>query len=130
IADADVRYVEIAVRAAIQRRPDIEATLFDFLRDLLSLAVTGELEKEFVARFQQLTSPAMAKGVEDTLLYTYNRFIALNEVGGDPARFGTSLDEFHDAGHETQRHWPLTMLTTATHDTKRDEDVRARLALL
>ena len=80
-------------------RPDIEATLFEFLRDLLSLAVTGELEKEFVARFQQLTGPAMAKGVEDTAFYIYNRFIALNEVGGDPSRFGTSLEQFHEAAH-------------------------------
>jgi (1->4)-alpha-D-glucan 1-alpha-D-glucosylmutase len=72
----------------------------------------------------------MAKGVEDTAFYTYNRFIALNEVGGDPSRFGTSVAEFHEASARTQREWPLTMLSTDTHDTKRSEDVRARLALI
>ena len=128
--EADRQYIERAACTAIAERPDIEATLFEFLRDLLSLAVTGDLEKEFVARFQQLTGPAMAKGVEDTAFYVYNRFIALNEVGGDPSRFGTSLEQFHEAAMETQQRWPLTMLATATHDTKRGEDVRTRLALL
>ena len=81
-------------------------------------------------RFQQLTGPAMAKGVEDTAYYCYNRFIALNEVGGDPSQFGTSLGEFHRACGQTSLHWPHGMLATSTHDTKRGEDVRARLALL
>jgi (1->4)-alpha-D-glucan 1-alpha-D-glucosylmutase len=130
ISDSDRRFIESAVCVAMKERPDIEATLLEFLRDLLTLAVTGDLEKEFVARFQQLTGPAMAKGVEDTAFYTYNRFIALNEVGGDPARFGTSLPEFHQAAETARREWPLTMLATDTHDTKRGEDVRARLALL
>ncbi|HEU4687063.1 MAG TPA: malto-oligosyltrehalose synthase [Vicinamibacterales bacterium] len=130
ISESDRRNIETAVCAATKERPDIEETLLEFLRDLLTLAVTGELEKEFVARFQQLTGPAMAKGVEDTAFYTYNRFIALNDVGGDPSRFGTSVAAFHDAAEITQREWPLTMLATDTHDTKRGEDVRARLALL
>jgi (1->4)-alpha-D-glucan 1-alpha-D-glucosylmutase len=130
VSTADSHLIEVAVSAAMKERPDIEADLFEFLRDLLSLAVTGDLEGEFVARFQQLTGPAMAKGLEDTLFYTYNRFIALNEVGGDPSQFGTSLERFHEAAIESQRHWPITMLATATHDTKRGEDVRARLALL
>jgi (1->4)-alpha-D-glucan 1-alpha-D-glucosylmutase len=130
ISDSDRRVIEVAACAAMKERPDVEATLFEFLRDLLTLVVTGDLEKEFVARFQQLTGPAMAKGLEDTAFYTYNRFIALNEVGGDPSRFGTSVAEFHDAADMTQREWPLTMLATDTHDTKRGEDVRARLALL
>ncbi len=72
----------------------------------------------------------MAKGVEDTAFYTYNRFVALNEVGGDPSQFGVSPEQFHQAARDTQQQWPLTMLTTATHDTKRGEDVRARLTLL
>jgi (1->4)-alpha-D-glucan 1-alpha-D-glucosylmutase len=130
ISDSDRRFIVSAVCAAMRERPDIEATLLEFLRDLLTLAVTGDLEKEFVARFQQLTGPAMAKGVEDTAFYTYNRFIALNEVGGDPSRFGTSPAEFHEAAEATHSEWPLTMLATDTHDTKRGEDVRARLALL
>jgi (1->4)-alpha-D-glucan 1-alpha-D-glucosylmutase len=130
VSETDRRHIDMAACAAITERPDIEADLFEFLRDLLSLTVTGDLESEFVARFQQLTGPVMAKGVEDTVFYTYNRFIALNEVGGDPSRFGTSLDQFHEAAAETRRHWPFAMLATSTHDTKRGEDVRARLALL
>jgi len=129
-SDSDRRYTEIATREAIRERPDIESTLFEFLCDLITLTVTGDLEKEFVARVQQLTGPAMAKGIEDTVFYTYNRFIALNEVGGDPSWFGISPHQFHEKARETQRQWPRTMTTTATHDTKRGEDVRARLALL
>ncbi len=129
-SEHDRRFIEMAVCAAMKERPDVEATLFEFLRDLLTLVVTGELEKEFVARFQQLTGPAMAKGVEDTAFYTCNCFIALNEVGGDPSRFGTSVAEFHEAAGMTQREWPLTMLATDTHDTKRGEDVRVRLAVI
>jgi (1->4)-alpha-D-glucan 1-alpha-D-glucosylmutase len=130
MSESDRRYIEFAIVAAARQRPDIEATLFEFLRDLLTMDVPGELENEFVARFQQLTGPAMAKGVEDTALYTYNRFIALNEVGGDPSRFGISVQQFHEAAHEAQRLWPIAMLATTTHDTKRGEDVRARLAAL
>jgi (1->4)-alpha-D-glucan 1-alpha-D-glucosylmutase len=130
LSESDRQYIDIAVREAMRERPDIEATLFEFLRDLITLTVTGDLEKEFVARLQQLTGPAMAKGVEDTAFYTYNRFIALNEVGGDPSWFGISPHQFHEKARETQRQWPLTMIATATHDTKRGEDVRARLALL
>jgi (1->4)-alpha-D-glucan 1-alpha-D-glucosylmutase len=130
LSESDRRYAEVAARDAIRERPDIEATLFEFLRDLITLSVTGDLEKEFVARLQQLTGPAMAKGVEDTVFYTYNRFIALNEVGGDPSRFGIGLQRFHEKAREMQQRWPLTMLSTATHDTKRGEDMRARLALL
>jgi (1->4)-alpha-D-glucan 1-alpha-D-glucosylmutase len=79
---------------------------------------------------QQLSGAAMAKGVEDNAYYRYSRFIALNEVGGDPSCFGISPEQFHDAAAQSQRLWPLTMLTTATHDSKRGEDVRTRLAVL
>jgi (1->4)-alpha-D-glucan 1-alpha-D-glucosylmutase len=72
----------------------------------------------------------MAKGVEDTSFYGFNRLVALNEVGGDPGRFGVSVEEFHRESAETQAQWPRTMLATSTHDTKRGEDVRARLALI
>jgi len=130
VSDIDLHYIDGAAAAALNERPDIEPALFEFLRDLLSLEVPGDLESEFVARFQQLTGPAMAKGVEDTVFYTYNRFIALNEVGGDASRFGLSVADFHAAGMEAQRLWPISMLATATHDTKRGEDVRARLAVI
>ena len=130
LSESDRQYVGAAADAAVKQRPDVEADLFEFLRDLLTQVITGELECEFVARFQQLTPPAMAKGVEDTAFYTFNRFIALNEVGGDPSRFGTSVQRFHEAADEMQRRWPMAMLTTSTHDTKRGEDVRARLAVI
>ena len=84
----------------------------------------------FVYRFQQTSGPVMAKGIEDTAMYRYTRMIALNEVGADPARFGRTVSEFHAANLHRQEHWPLSMLTTSTHDTKRSEDVRARLAVL
>jgi (1->4)-alpha-D-glucan 1-alpha-D-glucosylmutase len=83
-----------------------------------------------VMRFQQHTGPVMAKGVEDTAFYNYNRLVALNEVGGDPGRFGLTLDEFHARSSEMRERWPTSMLASTTHDTKRSEDVRARIALL
>jgi (1->4)-alpha-D-glucan 1-alpha-D-glucosylmutase len=81
-------------------------------------------------KFQQLTGPVMAKGVEDTAFYRYNRLVALNEVGSDPAAFGTSVAEFHRENAERARRWPHGLLTSSTHDTKRSEDVRARIAVL
>jgi (1->4)-alpha-D-glucan 1-alpha-D-glucosylmutase len=85
---------------------------------------------EFVMRFQQFTGPAMAKGVEDTAFYCYNRLVSLNEVGGNPGKFGTSPDEFHAYCKTVQRTHPSTMLASSTHDTKRSEDVRARVNVL
>jgi (1->4)-alpha-D-glucan 1-alpha-D-glucosylmutase len=126
----DVRYVGEAIEAARAARPDLDATLFDFFRDLLLLRLPGSAEHELVMRVQQLTGPVMAKGVEDTAFYCFNRLVALNEVGGDPGRFGVSVEEFHRECAEAQARWPRTMLATSTHDTKRGEDVRARLALL
>ncbi|MCF8143604.1 MAG: malto-oligosyltrehalose synthase [Deltaproteobacteria bacterium] len=119
-----------AIEGATRERPDLDADLFSFLQDLLLLRVGGPLENELAMRFQQLTGPAMAKGVEDTALYRWHRLVALNEVGGDPSGFGVSLDQFHDACTIAQREHPLGMLASTTHDTKRSEDVRARLAVL
>ena len=90
----------------------------------------GESEFEFVARFQQLTGPAMAKGVEDTAFYCLNYFLSLNEVGGDPGKFGVSVDEFHEFCGKFEVHGGRSMLCSSTHDTKRSEDVRARLNVL
>ena len=129
VSEADITYVTEAIDAAVAHRPDLDPDLFDFLRDLLLQPVPG-VEEELVARFQQLTSPVMAKGVEDTAFYVFNRLVALNEVGGDPSVFGWSVAEFHAACQEIQREWPTTMVTTSSHDTKRSEDVRVRLALL
>jgi (1->4)-alpha-D-glucan 1-alpha-D-glucosylmutase len=128
--DSDVEYVNEAIEAARANRPDIDPELLDFLRDLLLLKVTGDVESRFVMRFQQNTGPVMAKGLEDTVFYNFNRFVALNEVGGDAGQFGVSVAKYHAECLETQRLWPTSMTTTTTHDTKRSEDVRARLALL
>jgi (1->4)-alpha-D-glucan 1-alpha-D-glucosylmutase len=130
VTDEDVAVVTAAVERARAARPDLDADLFAFLEDLLLLRVTGEAEGDLTMRFQQLTGPAMAKGVEDTAFYTFVRLVSLNEVGGDPSRFGVSVTAFHDACEEAARRWPAGMLCTSTHDTKRSEDVRARISLL
>ena len=98
-------------------------------RDALSEQERDE-RCRFVMKFQQLTGPVMAKGVEDTAFYLYNRLVALNEVGSDPAAFGVSVAEFHRQNAERARRWPHALLTSSTHDTKRSEDVRARIAVL
>jgi (1->4)-alpha-D-glucan 1-alpha-D-glucosylmutase len=85
---------------------------------------------EFAMKFQQVTSPVAAKGVEDTAMYRYNRLVCLNEVGNDPGRYGVSSAALHQANAERARSWPNTMLATSTHDTKRSEDARARIAVL
>lgn len=126
----DERYITEAIETAKRNRAELDPELFDFICDLLLLRVRGELEAEFVMRFQQFTGPAMAKGVEDTVFYCYNRLISLNEVGGDPGRFGVSPEEFHAFCEEAQNSHPATMLSSSTHDTKRSEDVRARISLL
>ena len=134
---SDEDHVRRAIALAKRRNPDLNATVFDFLEDMLLLRVRQEITSEqratqvrFAMRFQQLTGPMMAKGIEDTAFYRYARLIALNEVGGHPAAFGTTLAEFHAANAERLSGWPGTMLATSTHDTKRGEDARARLAVL
>jgi len=130
ISESDRQYIEEAIQNAKTARVDLDVRLFDFLRNVLLLGVSGPLEQEFVSRFQQVTSAAMAKGMEDTAFYCYLRLTALNEVGGDPGLFGNSIDDFHKACAETQGRRPFTMTTTSTHDTKRSEDVRSRISLL
>jgi (1->4)-alpha-D-glucan 1-alpha-D-glucosylmutase len=126
----DIRYVEQAIACAKSRRTDLEPRLFEFIESVLLLRVRGEWESEFAMRFQQFTGPAMAKGVEDTAFYCYNRLVSLNDVGGDPGHFGVSVKDFHQHCQQMQENWPHTMLATTTHDTKRSEDVRARISLL
>ena len=130
MTDDDTRYVNEAIEKAKKNRPELDADMFDFLAELLLLRVRGPLESEFVMRFQQFSGPAMAKGVEDTVFYNFNRLISLNEVGGDPGVFGISPEQFHRACEEMQREHPRTMLASSTHDTKRSEDVRARISVL
>jgi len=126
-----------AVRDAGLWNPALDPAVLSFLDALLRLQPLPDLDsdgirlcREFAMHFQQLTSPAMAKGLEDTAFYNYNRLVSLNEVGGDPETFGIGINEFH--GHTTQRaqHWPHSLLATATHDTKRGEDIRARINVL
>ncbi|MGH9001694.1 MAG: malto-oligosyltrehalose synthase, partial [Acidimicrobiia bacterium] len=126
----DVARVEEAVKSGQEQRPDLDGDLFDFLGEVMLGRHRGEAEDELVARFQQVTGPVMAKGVEDTAFYTWTRLSALNEVGGDPGHFGLPVAEFHRENEMMARSWPATMVSTSTHDTKRSEDVRARLALL
>jgi (1->4)-alpha-D-glucan 1-alpha-D-glucosylmutase len=130
ISDTDRAEILSAVEKAKVYRSDLDAGLMDFIGDVLRLNERGPLETEFVYRFQQFTSPVMAKGVEDTAFYCYNRLIGLNEVGGAPDRDGMTVDEFHDYCRNMQASHPFTMTTLSTHDTKRSDDVRARLAVL
>jgi (1->4)-alpha-D-glucan 1-alpha-D-glucosylmutase len=132
VRPSDVACVEAAVADVVARRDDIDPDLLGFLADLLlaRLPDAGPLEHDFAMWFQQLSGPAMAKGVEDTAFYRFTRLLALNEVGGDPGEFGLPVEAFHAANESVQAAWPGTMTTLSTHDTKRSADVRARLALL
>lgn len=133
----DRRYVEWAVSVAKRRSQAADTSIFDFVRKvLLTEAAQGKPEAyrqgviQFAMKFQQYTGPVMAKGLEDTSFYIYNRLVSLNEVGGDPRRFGISVAAFHHANQERLRRWPQAMLCTSTHDSKRAEDVRARINVL
>ncbi|HEX2728921.1 MAG TPA: malto-oligosyltrehalose synthase, partial [Rubrobacteraceae bacterium] len=135
LSEQDERYVEWAVARARKRSTAADTSVFDFIRDVLLLDEDGPEEHRasvlaFVMKFQQYTGPVMAKGMEDTALYVYNRLPSLNEVGGEPERFGVSPAAFHHLNAERARHWPHAMLASSTHDTKRGEDVRARINVL
>ncbi|HET6810600.1 MAG TPA: malto-oligosyltrehalose synthase [Acidimicrobiales bacterium] len=122
------------IRAALQRareaRPDLDPELFDLLGLVLPVTRRAPAEVDLAMRFQQVAGAVTAKGVEDTAFYRYLRLAALNEVGGDPGRFGVGPAAFHAHNERMARDWPTTMTASSTHDTKRAEDVRARLALL
>jgi len=128
--------IEEAVRKSKDNNPGLVYEL-DFIADTLLLNFNNYLTKaeknhwiHFVRRFQQFTGPLMAKGFEDTTLYIYNRLISLNEVGGAPDHFGIVTKDFHHFHHTRRIHWPNAMNATATHDTKRGEDIRARINIL
>jgi (1->4)-alpha-D-glucan 1-alpha-D-glucosylmutase len=129
--------VEVAVAFAKRRNPAVNVSIFDFVRDVLLLRYPEnadeayrEAQRIFVRKFQQVTAPVTAKGVEDTACYRYNRLVSLNEVGGEPDRFGISVEEFHKQCLTRQEKWPDGLSATSTHDTKRSEDVRARIDVL
>ncbi|HEX4864689.1 MAG TPA: malto-oligosyltrehalose synthase, partial [Acidimicrobiales bacterium] len=130
VSDTDRMHVDIAVSETRRNRPDIDAELVVFLGELALGVHEGAAEAEFSQRLQQLTAPVIAKGVEDTAFYRYNRLISLNEVGGEPGVFGSPLGRFHEAMAVVDRDWPATMTTLSTHDTKRSADVRARLNVI
>ncbi|HZP36268.1 MAG TPA: malto-oligosyltrehalose synthase [Methylomirabilota bacterium] len=133
----DRAYIDAAVAEAKRRNPTVNVSIFDFVRDLLLLRRPAHLKpseqsarRHFAMRFQQTTGPITAKGVEDTAFYRYHRLVSLNEVGGDPARFGETVATFHERNARRLERWPESMLATSTHDTKRGEDVRARIDVL
>lgn len=137
VSERDHQYIESAISRAKRQNPAISTSVFDFIRDVLALHFPDNMNEEhrpawldFVKRFQQITGPVMAKGVEDTAFYVYNRLVSLNEVGGSPERFGIALEAFHGQNMERCKSRPLAMLSTSTHDTKRSEDVRARINVL
>jgi (1->4)-alpha-D-glucan 1-alpha-D-glucosylmutase len=129
--------IEAAIQLAKRRNPSTSASLFDFVASVLLLEDPEGLDarqraerRDFVLRLQQLTGPVMAKGVEDTAFYRFYPLASLNEVGGEPDRFGVSLEEFHAHNSERRARWPHALSASSTHDTKRDEDVRARINVL
>lgn len=133
----DRRHVEWAVTEAKQRNPVTDPAVFDFVRDSLLLVRTfgnrramQEKVARFAMKFQQYTAPVMAKAQEDTVFYRHCHLLSLNEVGGDPRYFSVSRPTFHQANQKRQQLWPYTMLATSTHDSKRSEDVRARINVL
>ncbi len=137
LRDEDRRRITSALRIAKRRNPEIDASVFDFVGSVLLLDHPPHLNeaqrderREFVLRFQQLSGPVTAKGIEDTAFYRDYPLLSLDDVGGDPEYFGTPLDQFHRRNRERLEAWPHTMLATSTHDTKRSEDVRARINLL
>ncbi len=130
VAPSDRAHVGQALAVAATREPGIDPELLMFIGSVLLLEVPGDDAAELAVRFQQLSAPVMAKGVEDTAFYRFNRLICLNEVGGDPGRFGAQPEDLHRHNATTAERWPATMSTLSTHDTKRSADVRARIALI
>ena len=131
------RVVEAAFERARANLPDYQLDTLELVRDMVlgrevgTAGLASEPRRaELVVRFQQTCGPVMAKGVEDTAFYRWFRLSSLNEVGGDPARFGIASEELHDFAGRLHHDWPTSMTALTTHDTKRSEDVRARLAVL
>jgi (1->4)-alpha-D-glucan 1-alpha-D-glucosylmutase len=136
-SEQDRRYIDWAVARARRRSRAADGTIFDFVRRMLLAEAPQEaspelaaLVRDFAMKFQQLTAPVTAKGVEDTAFYRYNRLVSLNDVGGDPDMFGFPVTAFHGASAERAASWRHTLLGTSTHDNKRSEDVRARINVI
>lgn len=137
VSESDRAYINEAVECAKEKSSTAETSVYDFIREVL-LTSQGDGHPQFFQRsvihfamkFQQYTSALMAKGVEDTSFYRYNRLVSLNDVGGDPLRFGTTPQQFHREMAKRISSWPHEMSATSTHDSKRSEDVRARINVL
>jgi (1->4)-alpha-D-glucan 1-alpha-D-glucosylmutase len=135
-SEDDRRHVDWAVAVAKRQSDAADRSVFDFIGAVLrgdvapADAGTADAVLRFVQRFQQLTAPTTAKGMEDTSFYAYNRLASLNEVGGDPRTFGFTVQAFHGASQDRASVWPHTMLATSTHDNKRSEDARMRIDVL
>jgi (1->4)-alpha-D-glucan 1-alpha-D-glucosylmutase len=136
VTDWDRSYIRQSVARAKRKNPALSGLVFDFVQDILLKQASFHHERErrdqlqFVMKFQQITGTVMAKGSADTALYVYNRLASLNEVGGDPLQFGISVHTFHERLRQRRAHWPASICATSTHDTKRSEDVRARISVL
>jgi malto-oligosyltrehalose synthase len=130
VAQEDRRYIDWALAIARHRDTSTDAAVYEFIRSILLAENTEGEARRFAMRFQQVTAPVTAKGVEDTALYRFDRLVSLNEVGGEPDRFGTSVRAFHADARQRALRWPHELLATSTHDTKRSEDVRARIDVL
>jgi (1->4)-alpha-D-glucan 1-alpha-D-glucosylmutase len=136
-SEKDRFYVNTAIARARRYSRELSPSIFEFLRSVLLLQYPDKFDEErrrqwlcFTMKFQQLTGPVMAKGLEDTVFYVYNRLVSLNAVGGNPDRFGISVETFHSHNSERLGRWPHTLITTSTHDSKRSEDVRARINVI
>ncbi len=137
IGEEDRLIIKTALRRARKRHSNINDAVYDFIEEVLFLKHPEDLEKQwieeredFVMRFQQLTGPIMAKGIEDTAFYRFYPLSSLNEVGNELHRFGVSIEEFHKMNQLKMEKWPHSLLASTTHDTKRSEDVRARINVL
>lgn len=137
VSPADRKHVRAAVEEAKRRNPAVSSSVFDFIAGVLLLeapeglsAADLEARRDWVLRFQQMSGPVMAKGLEDTAFYRYVPLASIAEVGGDILRFGATLEDFHAKQRERAEAWPLTLTPTTTHDAKRGEDTRARLNAL
>ncbi|HET7824595.1 MAG TPA: malto-oligosyltrehalose synthase, partial [Anaeromyxobacter sp.] len=137
VDDRDRALVEQAIARARRRSPVVDPSIYDFIRDVILLRYPEELTEaerhdwlEFTLKLQQVTGPVTAKAVEDTAFYTYLRLVSLNEVGGEPRKFGASPEEVHALFAERRERFPASLNATSTHDTKRSEDVRVRIDAL
>ena len=136
VHDTDRRVIQLAVRRAMNRNPLLSRGVFNSSATCCSCNCRNRRaderaeQRRFAGKFQQVTAPVTAKGVEDTAFYTYNRLVSLNEVGGDPGRFGVRPEAVHAFHRARQARWPFALSPLSTHDTKRSEDVRARINVL